>query len=86
MPDPLGLAMSRGRAGIRRFECSCKLSGQQQALAGVSGPAGLRPLLSSVCHLPPLDKGHPRVLQGLLPGQEQGLVGGVSDLPGDDRG
>ena len=26
--------MSRGRAGIRRFECSCKLSGQQLQLLG----------------------------------------------------
>ena len=82
--------LARGEGGLGSdglsAAASC-LDSYSRLLDRVSGPAGLRPLLYPVfCHLPPLHKGHPHVLQGLL--QEQGhLLGrGVSDLPGDDQG
>ena len=69
-------------AGIRRFECSCKLSGQQQA-PGVSGPAG-HPLLSSVSHLLPSTRVILVSKVFFLVKNED--VDGVSDLQGDEVG
>ena len=76
--------MPQGGVGLGSDALSAAASCLDTAPApGVSGPAG-HPLLSSVSHLLPFDKGHPRV-QGLLPGQEREGRGDVSDLQGDER-